>query len=348
MKDNKTKSCFSPKKYIPNYTDEIDITNFTDEELLYFLRQLILIRLVEDKLALEKKNGVILGPVHLGAGQEAIAVGISKALKKTDKVFGTHRSHPHILALGCDITKLFAEILGKSTGLSKGMGGSMHLIDKQIGFMGSVPIVGATVPIAVGAALAEKMKLSRNISVAYFGDGAVEEGVVYESLNLAKITNSPVLFVVENNFYASHMHIKERQPDMVTSNIAAANKIKYTVLDGNNVCKISEVAQEYVDDCRNLDGPALLELITYRYYGHVDWRVDLDVGVTRSAEELESWKNKDPIKRLYEAMEKKKLITLSKYQQTIEDLKVMIDNKWRTALAATYPKPQELLSYVYK
>jgi TPP-dependent pyruvate/acetoin dehydrogenase alpha subunit len=329
------------------YNKDIDINGFSDCELSKFLEQLLLVRLVEQKLAFEKKEGVIRGPIHLAAGQEAIAVGISKELRKTDRIFGTHRSHPHILSMGCEIDKFFAEILGKATGLSKGMGGSMHLIDEKNGFMGSVPIVAGTVPIALGAALAEKYKSLGNISVAYFGDGAIEEGVIFESLNLAKIIEAPMLFVVENNLYASHMHISERQPNMVTKKIAEANNINFSVVDGNDVCAVNKAAKEHINHCRNFKGPAFLELITYRYYGHVDWREDIDVGVTRSAQEVENWKKKDPIKRLFEAMECKDMITRKQYDLFIENIQNMIDEKWQIAMAAPFPKEQDLLTYVY-
>ena len=149
------------------------------------LKSMILIRKTEQHLALGRKNGLIGGPVHLGAGQEAIAVGVSQSLQRTDRVFGAHRSHSHLLALNPNFYKLFAEVLGKSTGFSKGMGGSMHLYDQPNGFYGSVPIVAGTVSLAVGAAMAAKLMRTGDVGVAYIGDGAVEEGVVHESFNLA-------------------------------------------------------------------------------------------------------------------------------------------------------------------
>ena len=169
-------------------------------------------------------------------GQEAVPVGISQNLFEEDKVFGAHRSHGHLLSLNPNARMLFSEILGKETGFCRGNGGSMHLWDKASGFYGSVPIVAGTVPLAVGAALASKLQKDNTISVAYLGDGAVEEGVVHESLNLAKIQTYHN-FVVENNLFASHMDIP-RQPNSFTSRFAVANEIKNFVVDGNDVITI--------------------------------------------------------------------------------------------------------------
>jgi len=170
------KGLSNPEKY----HDPISIKNQDIGVLKNMLSTMLLIRKTEQQLALGRKNGAIGGPVHLGAGQEAIAVGISQNLQKTDRVFGAHRSHSHLLALNPNFYKLFAEVLGKETGFSKGMGGSMHLYDQPNGFYGSVPIVAGTVSLAVGAAMAAKMQKTDDIGVAYIGDGAVEEGVVHE------------------------------------------------------------------------------------------------------------------------------------------------------------------------
>ena len=182
-----------------NFHELPSLDGIDNEVLIRMLKSMIIIRKTEQQLAKAREEGLIGGPVHLGAGQEAIAVGISESLRPSDKVFGAHRSHSHLLALNPNFYKLFAEVLGKKTGFSKGMGGSMHLFDKESGFYGSVPIVAGTVSLAVGAAMAAKMQESNDIGLAYIGDGAVEEGVVHEALNLAKIQNAPMYFVIENN-----------------------------------------------------------------------------------------------------------------------------------------------------
>ena len=323
------------------------IDNLSTDECLEIFKKLDLIRQVEFKLALEKKKGVIKGPVHLSAGQEAIPVGISKHLKKTDYIFGAHRSHAHILALGTSVRKLFAEILGKATGLSKGFGGSMHLIDQSVGFMGSVPIVSGTIPLGVGAALAIKQQKSDSVSIVYLGDGAVEEGTFHESLNLAKIMNLPVVFVVENNLFSSHMNINLRQPHPLTSRFADSNLIEKLVLDGNNVMDIINFTQDAIDIVRKDNKPYFIEAITYRWFGHVDWREDIDVGIDRCKTTLENWKKRCPVKRFSDSLTKNGLIESSILTEIKNDNIKHIDNSWEQALKDPYPSKDELTKYTF-
>ena len=311
------------------------------------LNLMLTIRKTEQQLALAKKNGLIGGPVHLGVGQEAIAVGISQNLKKTDRVFGNHRSHSHLLALNPDFYKLFAEVLGKETGFSKGMGGSMHLIDQSNGFYGSTPIVAGTVPLAVGAAMASKMQNLKDIGVSYIGDGAVEEGVVHECFNLSKVLKAPILFVIENNLFASHMHISLRQPSETVSRFAEANHIPYKLLDGNDVVAVAQNSKEVIDNIRNGKGPAVLELITYRWYGHVDWREDIDVGVERSMEDIKDWKARDPIHRLSQSMINSKIWTKEEEQEICEKIDNQIQISWEKAMNDSYPSKDSILEFVY-
>ena len=311
------------------------------------LNLMLTIRKTEQQLALAKKNGLIGGPVHLGVGQEAIAVGISQNLKKTDRVFGNHRSHSHLLALNPDFYKLFAEVLGKETGFSKGMGGSMHLFDQSNGFYGSTPIVAGTVPLAVGAAMASKMQNLKDIGVSYIGDGAVEEGVVHECFNLAKVLKAPILFVIENNFFASHMHISLRQPSETVSRFAEANHIPYKLLDGNDVVAVAQNSKEVIDNIRNGKGPGVLELITYRWYGHVDWREDMDVGVARSMEDIKNWKARDPIHRLSQSMINSKKWTKEDEEELGEKIDNQIQIAWEKAMDDPYPSKDSISEFVY-
>ena len=312
------------------------------------LRQLYLIRLVEVKLAKMRELGVIGGPVHLGAGQEAIAVGISKHLRKSDRIFSGHRSHAHLLALGTEPRKLFAEVLGKQSGLNKGMGGSMHLWDGPNGFYGSVPIVAGTVPLAVGAALASKLQGKGDISVAYFGDGAIEEGVVHESLNLARQLQVPILFVCENNLFSSHMHISQRQPLTSVARFAIANDIQSEVIDGNNIISVEESAQKLIQIARTDNLPVFIEAFTYRHYGHVDWREDIDVGVNRSSEDLMLWKSRDPIYRLETALLSNRLLVKDELEQMKLQISNQIDIDWELAMQDPQAETSSLLSDVYK
>ena len=330
-----------------NCHEPICISGVAESQLKHYLESMLHIRKAEQKLAEKKRDGFIGGPVHLGVGQEAIAVGVSASLRKTDYVFGAHRSHSHLLALGSSLHGLFAEVLGKDTGHSRGMGGSMHLWDESCGFYGSVPIMAGTVPLAVGAGLSAKLKGSDSIAVAYLGDGAVEEGIVNESLNLAKILNAPVLFVVENNLFASHMHISLRQPLSATSRFAEANAIPSIILDGNDVVSVAKTAAEKISQIRSGGGPAFLELVTYRWYGHVDWREDIDVGVHRSNADLENWRARDPIKRLVESMIKQSLCTQEEIYALEARLDREVETTWGQAMEDPYPKNEALLDRVY-
>ena len=308
---------------------------------------IVTIRLVEQHLAARRRDGLIGGPVHLGVGQEAVAVGVSKHLRCTDRIFGTHRSHAHVLAMGASMRGLFAEVLGKDTGLSRGMGGSMHLWDQPRGFYGSVPIVAATVPLAVGAGLAAKMQGLSDIGVAYFGDGAVEEGVVHESLNLASVMRAPVLFVAENNLFASHMHISLRQPKDATARFAAAHDIPYEIVDGNDVLKVQEAAARLILRARAGDGPGYLEAVTYRWYGHVDWREDIDVGVTRSADALANWRKRDPLARLAKAMVVSGICQSADIDKVGDEIGADVRSAWLLAMADPYPELGTLFDRVY-
>ena len=329
------------------YQGPILIGKQSSDVLINMLTTMILIRKTEQHLALKRKEGLIGGPVHLGAGQEAIAVGISKNLKKSDRIFGAHRSHSHLLALNSDFYRLFAEVLGKETGFSNGMGGSMHLYDKTNGFYGSVPIVAGTVSLAVGAAMAAKMQKKHDIGVAYIGDGAVEEGIVHESFNLAKIQKAPILFAIENNLFASHMHISLRQPSDMLSRFAAANDIPYKLIDGNDVAAVAREAKELIDNIRNGNGPALLEMVTYRWYGHVDWRDDVDVGVERSLDDIEQWKARDPILRLSKSMISAGIWTKAEELEFCSKIDNKIKVSWEMAMKDPYPSTDKTLKYVY-
>ncbi len=340
---NELKGLSNPEKH----HDSINIHDQNSADLIHYLKQMIMIRKVETRLALGRKVGDIGGPVHLGAGQEAIAVGVSQNLRKTDRVFGAHRSHAHLLALNSDFYRLFAEVLGKETGFSKGMGGSMHLYDQPNGFYGSVPIVAGTVPLAVGAAMAAKLQKTNDIGVAYIGDGAVEEGVVHESFNLAKIQKAPMLFVIENNLFASHMHISLRQPSDMISRFAIANDIPYKLVDGNDVVKVAKAARELIDDIRSGKGPRLLELVTYRWYGHVDWRDDVDVGVERSLDDIENWKARDPVLRLSKSMIEAEMWSVEEEEVLKNRLDQQIQYAWEKAMNDSYPSPEVTLEYVY-
>ena len=330
-----------------NYQEVFKLDSLSKKSVEALYRNLYSIRQIEFKIAEARKSGLIGGPVHLCAGQEAIAVGVSHNLNKRDFIFGAHRSHAHLLALGSPIEKLFAELLGRSTGLSKGRGGSMHLIDNSVGFKGSVPIVAGTISLAVGAGLAISQNNSNSVAISYLGDGAVEEGIFHESLNLAKILNLPVIFVIENNLFSSHLNIDIRQPSPFTSRFSASNKINHRLIDGNNIIEVIKASRELIEEARKNNSPGVLEAITYRWFGHVDWREDIDIGKNRCIEELENWKKRCPIKRFQESILKEEILSDDFLQKIKKEEDEKINLSWNNALKDPFPKTEELFSNVY-
>lgn len=223
----------------------------------------------------------------------------------------------------------------------------MHLTDVENGFIGSVPIVAATVPLAVGAGLAKKMDGGGKVAVAYFGDGAMEEGIVHESLNLATNLKVPIVFVIENNLYASHMHISERQPFSSTIRFAEANGIKNLCVDGNDALNLLHAFTELVDHSRNACEPVFLEALTYRWLGHVDWREDIDVGITRSKTEISEWKKKDPIKKFVNAVEQQFPEIIAHEIQMNDEIDNLIEISWQKAIDSCPPEGSALLEKVF-
>ncbi len=262
---------------------------------------MVRIRLAEEAVATLVETGEAGCPCHLYIGQEAIAAGVCAALEQADTVWGGHRSHGHYLAKGGSLEKMFAEILGKATGCSRGRGGSMHLIDLEAGIPGTVPIVAATVPLACGAAMAYKLRGEARVAVAFFGDGTLEEGHVHESMNLAALYQLPVMFVCENNLYASHLHASERRVGDGLQRAGEIHGIPSSRLDGNDVMALYDAARGAVERARSGDGPSFFECRTFRWRGHVGASFDLDVGVTRKPE-LAEWMERDPIKLLESKM----------------------------------------------
>ncbi len=314
--------------------------------LLDALKSMVSIRAAEEKIGAMVAEGRIRCPCHLAIGQEAAAVGVATQLHNTDRVFGAHRSHAHYLALGGSLHGLMAEVQGKETGVSRGMGGSMHLIDIEHGLYGTVPIVGATIPIAVGAGLAAKMDGKGAVAVSFFGDGATEEGVFHEAMNLAANLRVPVLFVCENNFFSSHLHIRLRQPKWSVCRYAEAHCVPWDRVDGNDVGEIARVTSEAVTAMRAGGGPRFLELVTYRWRGHVGPREDEDVGVERK-DDLVQWKRRDPVRRLAEALVTAGLLDPAGLGRLTLEAKVAVEEAWGRATRDPFPPTEALLDRVY-
>ena len=328
------------------FRHNVSIDGVEKHILVDMLRKMVVIRKAEEKIAQHVETGEIKCPCHLGIGQEAVGVAVGLAMRNTDRAFGAHRSHTHYLALNEDTYSLFAEVLGKFSGCSHGMGGSMHIIDNKNGFRGSVPIVGATIPIATGAGLAAKMDKTGDIAISYFGDGACEEGVLHESLNMASVMKLPVLYVCENNLFSSHLHIELRQPSNTTARFADSHRIKNNTVDGNDVVGMYKLLVKEITEMRNSSRPFYLEAFTYRWRGHVGHREDIDVGVKRG-DELKSWKLRDPIQRLLNSMIAKEIYTQDEFDQLSNSIQIKINNDWLKAESAEYPEKDFLLSTVY-
>lgn len=329
------------------FNEPINITGFSSKIIIDALHDMIRIRLAEQQIAHLASSNKIKCPVHLGIGQEAVAVGIAKNLRKTDRAFGNHRSHSHYLAMGGDTRKLFAEVMGKYTGCSHGFGGSMHIYAQEVGFYGSVPIVAGTIPLAVGAALAAKLDNHGDVAVAFFGDGACEEGVFHESLNVAASMNLPIVFVVENNLFSSHLDVYFRQPSDKMARFADAARIAHCTVDGNNLIEVSTKAGALIEQARVRNNPILIEAITYRWLGHVGPRADIDVGLRRSEEEVEAWKRRDPVSRLLTSLIANNKYSIEEFNDYSEKISAEYENLCLEIESDPFPPDSTLMDYVY-
>ena len=346
MKNNTSSNVLKDLSDPSKYHGNIDINKFPVEYYIEGLEKMKLIRKAEETLGENVENGTIKCPCHLSIGQEAIPVGLAKFLNSNDFVFGNHRSHGHYLAMADDVHSLFAETLGKVTGSAKGMGGSMHVIAKESGFHGSVPIVSATIPVSVGAGLSAKLGGKGSVAVSYFGDGTTEEGTFHESLNLASFYKLPVLFVCENNLFSSHMHINERQPFDSVSRFAKSHNIPYFTIDGNDLNEVMACGKEAITNMRDGKGPYFIEAVTYRWRGHVGPDENIDVGLRRK-EDLDIWKKRDPIGRLEKSLISSNVLDNNKINKTNNDLSDRIKNEWNRAMQDPFPELNQLLDTVY-
>jgi TPP-dependent pyruvate/acetoin dehydrogenase alpha subunit len=270
-------------------------------ERLY--RALYRIRRVEEEIAAVYPTDKIKSPVHLSIGQEAVSVGVCEALQPNDVVFGTYRSHASYLAKGGDLKRMIAELYGKIDGCAKGKGGSMHLVDVQARVMGTSAVVGTTIAQAVGFAYALKLQRKNSIVVSFFGDGAVDEGVFYESLNFAALKALPIIFICENNFYAIHTHQSLRQKPANIRERASVYGMPAEQIPNNDLLRIYERVSEAVEKLRSgAPGPFFFECLTYRLKEHVGPNDDFHLGY-RSREEAEPWITNDPVRRLGEQLD---------------------------------------------
>lgn len=316
-----------------------------DDLSLY--KSMLRIRRIEEMIAKRYAEQEMRCPTHLCIGQEAIAAGVCGALDNTDLVYSNHRAHGHYLAKGGNLQRMIAELYGKLDGCCGGRGGSMHLIDLGVGFMGATPIVGGTVPLAVGTAWAAHYRGTGQVVVVFFGDGCFEEGVLHESLNFAQLKNLPILFICENNGYAVMTHLRERQPDRPITGIAAAHGLKTWTGDGNDVHDVFLLSRNAIKQVRAGEGPQFLEFMTHRWPEHCGPGDDDYLGY-REIGELKCWKQRCPITRLRIDLLAKGLLTDEGIQALENAIAAEISSAFAFAFNSSNPGAERLTLYLYK
>ncbi len=307
--------------------------------------KMVRIRRFEEDAGKMMEDGKIPGALHLYVGQEAVASGVMQHLSNEDQITSTHRGHGHLVAKGGEFNRMFAELFGRSTGYCRGKGGSMHICNMDLGMLGANGIVGGGPPIAMGAAFSNKFRKTKNVAVAFFGDGASNEGSFHEAANMAALYKLPCVFVCENNGYGEYTPQSNHQAIIDVADRASGYGMPGVVVDGMDVMAVYEAAGEAVARARNGEGPTLLECKTYRYYDHVGVR---GMGLTyRTDEELQEWKKKDAILSF-----EKRLLQLGVVNQKyIDDVYAEVNKEIvegiKFANDSPFPEPEELLLNVY-
>ena len=309
------------------------------QQKLDWYRRMLEIRLFEDKVQELFQQGLIEGTTHLCQGQEAVCVGAMAALGPDDYLTVTYRGHGHAIARGLELETLFAEMMGRSTGCCGGVGGSMHFTDFSRGLIGAFAIVGAGLPVAVGAALSAKLKGEDRVALTFFGDGTTNIGTFHEALNMASVWSAPVVFIIENNLYGEYSPVRVTTPLDDLAERARAYAIPGVVVDGQDVAAVHAAVLEAVDRARGGDGPSLLEMKTYRYRGHSR----TDPAKYRVPGELERWKERDPITLLGAVLD----LPEDEQRAIRTELQARVDDAAARAAAAPYPTLEETRDYVY-
>ncbi len=313
------------------------------KKLTEMYRQTLRIRHFEEKVYELYGQNLVPGTIHLYVGQEAVAVGVCANLHKDDYITSTHRGHGHCIAKGADLRKVMAEILGKKTGYCKGKGGSMHIADFSIGMLGATAVVGAGIPIAVGAGLSIRLRGTDQVVACFFGDGAANQGTFHEGINMAAIWSLPVVFVCENNLYA----MGTRQPMVMKIENIADRAVAYGIpgvtVDGNDMLAVYEVAHKAVDRARHGEGPTLIECKTYRHKGHSRF----DPATYRPKAEVEEWLRKDPIPRFKAKLQKMGLLKEQESEKLEQEVILAVEEAVKFAMESPYPAPEEALENVY-
>lgn len=315
------------------------------EQWLHMYQQMLTIRLFEEEVNELYKSRLMPGLAHQYSGEEAVAVGVCEALRRDDTITSTHRGHGHCLAKGAAVDRMFAELLGKAPGYCRGKGGSMHIADLEGGNLGANAIVGGSAGIATGAALAAKMRGTDQVSVCFFGDGALGQGLLYEVMNMASLWKLPVIYVCENNLYTEYTPYQEVLAGSIRARPEAFGI--YTLeVDGQDVGAVHRAASELVSRCRRGDGPAFLICNTYRYYGHHVG--DINRAYYRSKEEETYWRNeRDPLKLLASWLQSQAMADAAMLAQIEREVDATIKAGVAFAVDAPYPDASEVEQHVY-
>ncbi len=333
--------------HVPTLPVLENVLGLSDEIVKNMLARMVLIRTAEEHIAQSVLEKQVFTPCHLYIGQEADAVGVCQALRDTDYVFSTHRSHGHFLAKGGKIEDLFAEIYCRETGCSGGRGGSMHLCDPKIGLLGSSSIVAGCLGIGLGPAFKSKLMGLDNVSVIFHGDCVPEEGVWHEALNFAAVKKLPVIFVCENNLYAASAALADRRVDDNIFEVAAAHGLPTEIVDGNDIFAVHKAATEAVQRARNGEGPQYIETRTYRWLGHVGPFDNIKEGL-RDINELNFWKERCPIRNLERKLIETGVMTEQETEALHERTRKIVEDAQAKAVAASKPAPETLLHNVYR
>jgi pyruvate dehydrogenase E1 component alpha subunit len=312
--------------------------------LLEWYHGMLKLREFEFKVQELYRRGLLPGFVHLYLGEEAVAVGVCSNLEPKDLVYSTHRGHGHALAKGLPARDVLAELWGKTTGCSGGRGGSMHLYAPEYGFMGTNGIVGAGIPLATGAALSAKLRKSGQVAVVFFGEGAVNAGSFHESLNFGAIWNLPVVYVCENNLYATEMAFHRATKNTSVESRATAYKMRGVEIDGNDVTAVYETAKEAVTQARSEGGPTLIECKTYRIAGHHEGDPGTDY---RTREQVDEWKSRCPIRILRETLLESGSATAETFKRIDEEVKHWLDDAVQFAKQSPQPLPSTVRDHVF-
>jgi 2-oxoisovalerate dehydrogenase E1 component len=314
------------------------------EQLLALYRQLLIIRNTEEQLARSHQMGLVHGACHTYVGEEAIAAGVCAHLRPDDAVFSTHRGHGHALAKGVSPHEVIAELFGRATGCSQGRGGSMHLFKPEVGMMGTSGIVGPCILQATGAGYSFKLLKTDQIGVAFFGDGAVNNGAFHEGLNLASIWKLPTLFICENNLYATEVPFAYSAGNPNVGNRGPAYGMESVTVDGNDVLAVYDAAEEAVQRARGGKGPTLIECRTYRTRAHSEGMRDAGY---RTPEEVEEWKERDPIKRYNEWLLENEEAGVETLAAIEAEVRATVTDAEEFARNSPWPEPDTVSDYIF-